>query len=258
MDIFEKALEKAENIEISEVEQFKVTDLGKEARWKEKRKGKFTASVSGDLMKGGRGKGIEWGEAAKAILYGVKYERRTGLMRESKDFVKNFQFGREHEPVAVEWLRKNGYPNIIHSDDQDDIIFNEPFEGCGDSPDFEGENITGEIKCNVDQAKFESLLDITVIHDKSEYYWQLIHHLMANPDAEKLVYCMYDAYNDEGHVIEMLRKDHIQNIEKLTERIKDANYAVDQALAGNMKISDINDFLINNPRPGKITDILCG
>jgi hypothetical protein len=243
MDIFDEALEHAENIEISEVEQLKTDTLNKESRWKEKRKGKITSSKLPDLMKGGRGKGIDWGETAKEVLYAVKYERRTGLMIESKDFIKNFQFGKEHEPAAIAWLRKNGYPDIIHSEDQDDIIFRERFGCFGDSPDFEGHKLTGEIKCNVSQSKFESLLDIDKIHDKSEYYDQLMGHFIGNPEAEKLVYCMYDAYNDEGHVVELFRKDHQKRIDLLTERIKQANEVVEAALRGEVKICDINEYL---------------
>jgi hypothetical protein len=233
----------AKAIPTSESEQLLVRDLGKEERWLKKRTAKITSSTLPNLMKGGRAKGQEWGETAKDVLYGVKYERRTGLMRETKDFIKNFIFGKEHEPAAFEWLKLNGYPDIKNSDDFDDIIFHEPFEGFGDSPDFKGEKLVGEIKCNVSQEKYEKLLDEKVIHDKSEYYWQLLGHFIGMPEAETLVYCMYDAYNNEGHVIKMQRKDHLANIEKLEQRIKDANRVVDAALRGETKISQINEFL---------------
>lgn len=225
----------------SESEKLIVTDKGKEARWLKKRTGLFTSSTYPDLMKGGRGS-IEWGETAKAVMYGVKYERRTGLMRETKDFIKNFKFGKEHEPEAFEWLKANGYPDLKNSDYFEDIIFNIPFDGAGDSPDAIGEKCVVEIKCNTDQAKFEALTELKVIHDKTEYYWQFLGHLMAMPEAEKLIYCVYDAYNNEGHVVEMLRKDHLANIEKLEARIKKANAAVNAALKGEITISQINEW----------------
>ena len=102
---------------VGESEQLTVRDLGKEERWKKKRVAKFTSSLFPNLVKGGRSKGVEWGEGAKDVLYGVKYERRTGLMRETKDFIKNFVFGKEHEPAAMDWLKRNGYPDIKNSDD---------------------------------------------------------------------------------------------------------------------------------------------
>lgn len=229
----------------SEAEKFIVTDKSKEARWLAKRAGKFTSSTLDNLMKGGRGS-VEWGETAKDVLYGVKYERRTGLMRESKDFVKNFIFGKEHEPEAFEWLKANGYPDLKNSDDFDDIIFHEAVKGHGDSPDAVGEKIVVEIKCNVDQAKFEKLRELKTIHDKSEYYWQFLGHFLGMPEAETLVYCMYDAYNNDGHIVEMPRKDHLANIERLEKRIKDASAVVDAALAGETTISEINEYLNDN------------
>jgi hypothetical protein len=114
---FEKELQDAEVFEVSEQEQLTVRDLGKEERWKKKRTGKITSSTIPDLMKGGRG--VSFGETAKKVLYPVKYERRTGIMRESKDFIKNFIWGHENEPKAVELLRQKGY-DIIHSDDCED------------------------------------------------------------------------------------------------------------------------------------------
>lgn len=240
---FEKELQEAEVFEVSEAEQLTVRDLGKEERWKKKRCGKITSSTLPNLMKGGRSKGIEWGEGAKDVLYGVKYERRTGLMRETKDFIKNFTFGKEHEPSAFEWLKQNGYPDIKNSDDFEDIIFHEPFENFGDSPDFIGYELVGEIKCNISQEKFEKMMDEKVIHDKSEYYEQFLGHLIGMPEAKKLVFCNYDPVSGKGHVIEMLRKDHLDNIEKLEQRINDGNKVVDASIAGKTTISEINEFL---------------
>lgn len=226
----------------SESEKLIVSDKGKEERWLKKRTGLFTSSTYPDLMRGGKG-AIEWGETAKAVMYGVKYERRTGLMRETKDFIKNFRFGKEHEPEAFEWLKANGYPHLKNSDDFEDIIFNIPFEGAGDSPDAIGDKCVVEIKCNIDQAKFEMIREtLTAIHDKTEYYWQFLGHLLAMPEAEKLIYCAYDAYNHEGHIVEMFRKDHLANIEILENRIKKADEVVNKSLKGECSINQINEL----------------
>ena len=50
----------------------------KEIEWKEKRRGKITASTLPDLMKAG--KGCPFGKAALDAMYLVRYERRTGTM----------------------------------------------------------------------------------------------------------------------------------------------------------------------------------
>lgn len=54
----------------------------KEIEWKEKRRGKITASTLPDLMKAG--KGCPFGKAALDAMYLVRYERRTGMMRETE------------------------------------------------------------------------------------------------------------------------------------------------------------------------------
>lgn len=226
----------------SESEKLIVRDLSKEARWKAKRCGKITSSTLPDLMKSGRGS-IEWGETAKKVLYPVKYERRTGIMRESKDYIKNFIWGKENEPKAIDWLKRNGYPDIIHSDDLEDIIFNTPFDGFGDSPDFISEKLVGEIKCHVDVGLIESMREEKAIHDKQTWYWQVLGHFVGAPEAETLLFVSYDAYADDAHVIEMHRKDHLANIEKLEKRIKDANSVVNAALKGETTINQINEFL---------------
>lgn len=48
----------------------------KEFEWKEKRRGKITASTLPDLMKAG--KGCPFGKGALDAMYLVRYERRTG------------------------------------------------------------------------------------------------------------------------------------------------------------------------------------
>lgn len=47
----------------------------KEIEWKEKRRGKITASTLPDLMKAG--KGCPFGKGALDAMYLVRYERRT-------------------------------------------------------------------------------------------------------------------------------------------------------------------------------------
>ncbi|MHC8440534.1 PDDEXK family nuclease, partial [Bacteroides hominis] len=105
----------------------------KEFEWKEKRRGLITASVLPDLMKAG--KGTPFGKAALDVMFAVRYERRTGVTRENGT-AKAFDWGHENEPLAVEWLRTQLLNEIKScTTDFEDIVFNEPFEGFGDSPD---------------------------------------------------------------------------------------------------------------------------
>lgn len=238
---FEKELQEAEVFEVSEQEQLTVRDLGKEERWKKKRCGKITGSVCPDLMKGGRG--VPWGETAKKVLYPIKYERRTGLIREHNSNIYQFKWGHENEPRAIDWLRRNGFSDIRCSDELDDIIFNETIEGHGDSPDFDGAGLVGEIKCHLDQGLIESYRELTQIHDKHINYWQFISHFIGDPKADMLLFVSYDAYADDAHVVEMYRREHESNIDKLTERIAQADLLITAALAGEITISEINEYL---------------
>ena len=97
----------------------------KEIEWKEKRQGKITASTLPDLMKAG--KGCPFGKTSLDAMYAVRYERRTGTMRENGSN-KAFDWGHENEPLAVEWVRSQ-LMNEIKSCTTDfkDIVFNEPF-----------------------------------------------------------------------------------------------------------------------------------
>lgn len=214
----------------------------KRALWLQKRsKCIVTASQLPKLMTGGRGS--DWGDTSKAVLYAAKYCKRTSLQLEEKDLY-NFRWGHEQEPNAIEWLRANCMEEIKScSTDFDEIVFNQPFDGFGDSPDFYAGSIVGEIKCPVDQAKFEMCLDIDRIDDKHENYWQLLGHFIGSPESNELWLVYFDGYNQDGHIVKMYRKDHEANIQKLTSRIKDAIYVVNYCLEKGEKIGNVETIL---------------
>lgn len=223
----------------------KLRQKSKEEIWQEKRIGKITASTLPNLMK--KGRGVKWGESAKKVLYAVKYELRTGLERPEQSN-KNFDWGHENEPFGVEWLRAQMMNEVKScSADFEQIIFCEPFEGFGDSPDayiydFDG-NIEGvvEIKCPVDIAKIEEIMECEEITEKHEYYWQFLGHFIGTPEAKYLIWCVYDGYADDGFMLRMNRKDHIENINKLEARIKEGVNAIKSALSGEKQICQINN-----------------
>lgn len=214
----------------------------KEFEWKEKRRGKITASVLPDLMKAG--KGAPFGKAALDAMYIVRYERRTGLIRENGS-AKAFDWGHENEPLAVEWTRSQLMNEIKScSTDFDSIVFNEPFEGFGDSPDFyvygcNGEVIAlGEVKCPMSQGKIESLQFGTEITEKDEYYWQFLGHFIGRPDVDLLYYVIFDGYTNTGRLIGMHRDDHADNIKKLYDRIRLCHEIIDESIRSGRDLLD--------------------
>ena len=214
----------------------------KEYEWKAKRHGKITASTLPNLMKAG--KGVPFGKTSLDELYIVRYERRTGVTRENGSS-KAFDWGRDNEPLAVEWIRAQLIDEVKScTTDFPDIVFNEPFSGFGDSPDFyvygtDGEvKAVGEIKCPMSQSKIEALQFLTGITEKDEYYWQFLGHFVGMPTVQTLYYVAYDGYNNDGRIIVMNRADHESNIKKLTERIKLSNEMVECSLKTGLDLPD--------------------
>lgn len=208
----------------------------KEFEWRQRRCGKITSSVLPDLMTSGRGKDELFGAKALAVMYATRYERRTGTIRESPN-AKALEWGRENEPLAVEWLRQQLPFSVIKScsQDFDEIVFNEPFDGFGDSPDayvYNNDELTAivEIKCPISQAKIEELQFLRAIDEKTEYYWQFLGHFIGKPEVDTLYYVIFDAYRNEGRILELHRADHEANIQKLTERINLANEIINASL----------------------------
>ncbi|WP_455671670.1 YqaJ viral recombinase family protein [Phocaeicola sp.] len=217
----------------------------KEHEWKLKRCGKITASVLPDLMTTGRAKDELFGAKALAVMYITRYERRTKTLREQQSN-KNFDWGHDNEPLAVEWVRSQLPFSTIKSctTDFDEIVFNKPFEGFGDSPDFyvydPSGNITsiGEIKCPIGQAKIEELRFLKEITEKTEYYWQFLGHFVGRPDVDTLYYVIYDGYQNDGRIIEMKRADHEANIQKLTDRIKLVHEVIEVSVKQEQEFKD--------------------
>lgn len=209
----------------------------REYEWKRKRHGKITASTLPDLMKKGRGKDEPFGKAALDAMYIIRYERRTGITRESPTG-KALDWGHENEPLAIEWIQSALIGKEIKSctTDFEDIVFNEPFDGFGDSPDFyvydsDGNLIAlGEIKCPMSQTKIETLQFQREIDEKDEYYWQFLGHFLGRPDVDKLYYVIYDGYSDTAQLLSMNRADHHANIERLRHRIMLCNEIINLSL----------------------------
>lgn len=214
----------------------------KEYEWREKRHGKITSSTLPDLMK--VGKGTPYGKAFFDALYIVRYERRTGVTRDN-GACKAFDWGHENEPLAVEWVRSQLMDEVKScTTDYEDIVFNEPFAGFGDSPDFyvygsDGEiKALGEIKCPMSQGKIEALQFFKEITEKDEYYWQFLGHFVGMPTVDTLYYVIYDGYTNAGRIIAMYREEHTDNIQKLTDRIKFSDELVECSLKTGLDLPE--------------------
>ncbi len=217
----------------------------KEYEWKQKRMGKITASVLPDLMTKGRGKEELFGAKAFAAMYIIRYERRTKTIRESITG-KALDWGNENEPLAVEWMREQMPFCKIRScsNDFEHIVFNQPFTGFGDSPDYYVYDKTGkisavgEIKCPASQAKIEELQFLDAITEGTEYYYQFLGHFIGTPEVDTLYYTIFDGFQNTGKVIEMKRADHEENIQRVTDRIKLVNEVIDVSLRSGREFKD--------------------
>ena len=211
--------------------------------WRQKRCGKITSSELNHFMQ--KGKGSEWNSKTIAYLYKVKYQRRTGEQREEIQ-ARNFEWGHSCEPLAIMQLRENTMNQIVScSNDFDEIVFNEPFKGFGDSPDFyeldTNDNIitVGEIKSPVDEAKIEQIIEIESIKD-TDYYGQCLGHLIGEPKAPIVQLIFFDGItNTIIKGFEITRDECKNDLEYLEKKIKSASDYIDKCLLENCKIEDI-------------------
>ena len=154
----------------------------------------------------------EFGEVAINYLYQIQREKRLGKPTYQRE-IYNLEFGKKAEPIAIQWLRHNRPDWIVKhcdSDDFEQIPFCLSEAGCGDSPDgYVGLSSVLEVKCPVDQAKFEQMRDMTAEEVRGEYDFQFANHLNCNPTCSKLIYVLYDCMIDDDplDVVDPLHPD---------------------------------------------------
>lgn len=238
----------------------------KRERWLKERYGLVTSSGLAILNTGGRrdltteeieqygGKrktaDVEFGQSAINYLYQLKYERRTGIGR-SEVSAKNFEWGRENEPVAVAWRREQDMKTILHcSEDFDEIVFYKPFEGFGDSPDCLIQNAKGEtegvveIQCSVDQAFIEKVWSDDYSVARADKYYQFLGHFLGCLEAKYIEWLIFDAYTYQGRIIRIDRSEFEPEIAKQKEKIIRASQYVDLCLIDpdKYKLTEINQY----------------
>lgn len=224
------------------------------SEWKKKRAGIPTSSKWSILLP----KTGFFTKTAITYLYQLKRERRLNApLYERSNY--NFDFGHENEPMAINWLKANTKHDIKHcsnSFDFPEIYFAISKNGTGDSPDFFADgHIVGEIKCPVDRVKFEQILDLSKDDVKAEYEHQFANHFNCNPKCDTLLYCIYDAMNDDdefdivdpldasrGIIHYFYRWEFEPLIQKIEDHAKIVNDFLDLVMGGKYKVSQINEY----------------
>lgn len=246
----------------------------KESDWLKKRAGKITSSNLKKLFTGGRRDltdaeraviggnrktiDVEFGETAISYLYQLQREKRLQKPTYQRE-IYNLEFGKKAEPIAIQWLRANKPDWIIKhcdSSDFDEIPFCLSEAGAGDSPDgYVGLSGVLEVKCPVDQAKFEQLRDMTAEEVRPEYEYQFANHLNCNPTCSKLIYLCYDAMVDDdpmdvtdpldpsrGILFEYDRSEFQELIDQIEEKVKKVMRFLADVDAGKCRVRDINTW----------------
>lgn len=232
---FDEIIKQAENID--EPTQFDTSI--KEMIWKKERAGRVTSSQLPKFMSGGVGS-AEYGKQFYGVVIQTKGERRTGESFDKELDIYNFRWGRENEPKALIKVKEK-FAGIIGGAEGENIIFNKFGDIFGDSPDFDGEKIIGEIKSPVDRVKIESERDPIQFYTENkkggrsyhEYFWQMIGHLIGKPEAEKCIYVVYDGYTDEAYFHELPRVEVLGEIEKAKARLLVAENAIKESELNN-------------------------
>jgi len=249
MNVFEKIIQKIEAPE----ENKTVNEIEKVEKWKNKRVGKITASQLPKFMQRGRKRGEVFGKEAIKVLIQTKGEMRIGESFDQEIESFEMRWGKENEFLALQKVKEK-YPNIKGGSEGKEISFRIYKNIFGSSPDFEGEKLTGEIKCPVSRVKIEMERDhINFIKQDEkgkfsyhEYFWQIVGHLIANPKAEKCIYVIYDAYVDEAYFHELKRIDVLGEISDLKKRLDIAEKAIEASKNDgwkNKRILNINENL---------------
>ena len=183
-------------------------------RWKSKRIGKITSSNLPDLMKLDKAghcsqkKGIDY-------LLEVMHQRQTGVDAQ-ESFAKAFEWGHLYEEEALDYYNKVTNSNVLSGTyGFDEILFREPLYGFGDSPDGVTPDGMGvvEIKCPYNSANHLRNCSLTAYHDKLDYFWQIMGHMIDN-SVQWCDFISYDPRYEDGHPNKMkilrIKKDDVK------------------------------------------------
>ena len=233
------------------------TQLERELAWKIKRSKRITSSNIKKLNTGGT-KGNVFGETAKTYINQIITQIKEGdLMDETeRGEIWQMQFGKENEPLAINWWRENFMEEIKSgADDFGDILFLCPNEFFGDSPDaliYDNDELLGwgEVKCPANKTKACNLTDGTKTKADviDEYRDQFVGHFLGLPSADVGYYIIYNAHinaltgkpYDRGVRFIITREELSTEIDATEAKIEKVYEFIKLCVAGLQKVENIN------------------
>jgi hypothetical protein len=224
MDIFASSIEDELETAIVQNDSDDVKEAKKQDRWLEKRVGKITASIMPKLMT--KGKGKDWGDTSRKELLAIFHERKTKIKRDGLN-TWAMRWGNDNEYEAFCYYRDHHEPTAKYGKDGDDIMFLEPIEGFGISPDaMVGDYGIVEIK-NPEQGSvhLEYCL-IESIKKGDDYFYQMMAQFLSGVDW--IDFCSFDPRMPDGdelkmHRVRLLRDNYLDEIEEVRQRVIKAN-----------------------------------
>ena len=202
--------------------------------WHLARIDKFTGSKIGDLMKQGRGKGEQWGETAKSVIFemftlqNMTDEGRAEYIYQQmkKDFIQT-RWGNDNESFARElYCEKTGFEVVVNG-----FTVNPDCEYHGGSFDGEvvGQKGIIEIKCPFDPMKHMKNVNLsrTGIDSTFEHYPQI----QSNIETAKAEWCDFISFDPRQRdeykivIIRVMRDQFF--IDAMMNRVHDAKSILD-------------------------------
>lgn len=229
-----------------------------EQKWLIDRSSRITSSNIVKLFMKGTKKAA-FGKVAIAYIDDIIFQIRRGDLVDQVD-AWQMNFGKENEPLAIEWLKDNcGMDEIIHAISEDGVItFKKALGECfGDSPDYFVKNsdgviyAVGEIKCPANKKKACNAIDKWTREGcVNEYRHQFVGHFIGSPEVNELHYTVYNAhankitgkYYNEGVTFIYTRKEFEGLIDQAEYRIPRVYEFIKLCLEGHQEVEEINDW----------------
>ena len=233
----------------------------KELAWLKKRSTRITASGLKKLNTGGT-KGRLFGDTAIGYIEDIiiQIQENDLIEAEEKAEVWQMRFGKDNEPLAINWLRENFMEEIkCGATDFGDILFLCPSESFGDSPDalvYENDEVSWcEVKCPANKKKAIKLTkpEVTLADVVDEYRDQFIGHFLGLPNSDKGYYVIYNAHMNQftgkpyntGRRFILRREDFEPSITLMEAKIEKVYRFILECVDGKFNAQDINEWWVN-------------
>ena len=237
------------------------TARDRELAWKIKRSKRITSSNLKKLNTGGT-KGRLFGDTAIGYIEDIVMAIQEDDLIEGDDkaTIWQMEFGKDNEPLAVNWLRENFMEEIkCGTTDFSDILFMCLGDHFGDSPDgivYDGDEPISwlEIKCPANKKKAIKLTkpEVALSDVVDEYRDQFIGHFIANPNVDMGWYVIYNAHvradgkpYNTGRRFILHRKDFEPSITIMEAKIEKVYRFILECVDGKFKPENINEWWVN-------------